>query len=319
MAKPKVAIYWAAACGGCDTKVLDINEKILDVAAAVDLVFWPIALDFKYKDVEAMADGEIDLCIINGSVRNSEQEHIVKLLRQKSKVVAALGACAISGGIPALANQHTASDILDYVYHKTASIDDPEGNIPQPKFEVEEGILTLPDFYESVFALEQIIPVEYYIPGCPPPPALIVKALELFATGQLPPPPATVAGEGCVCDECPRNRDRQAKVKEWKRLSEHTPSDGDKCLLEEGFLCLGPATRAGCEALCIKANIPCEGCMGKAEGVVDRGAKMVSVIASLTEANDEEEAKRILNKIVDPLGFFYRFDMPMSLLKGMRR
>ena len=64
MSKPKVAIYWAAACGGCDTKILDIDEKILDVAAAVDLVFWPIAMDFKYKDVEAMADGEIDLCVI---------------------------------------------------------------------------------------------------------------------------------------------------------------------------------------------------------------------------------------------------------------
>ena len=61
MAKPKIALYWAAGCGGCDVAVLDTNEKILDIAALADIVFWPIALDFKYHHVEAMKDGEIDL------------------------------------------------------------------------------------------------------------------------------------------------------------------------------------------------------------------------------------------------------------------
>jgi len=320
MSKPKVAIYWSAACGGCDVKVLDTNEKILEVAAAVDLVLWPIALDFKYKDVEAMADREIDLCIINGGVRNSEQEHIVKLLRRKSKVVAALGACAISGGIPALANLFDAQSILDYVYHKTASIDNPQGAVPQPEYDAPEGKLSIPKFFESVFALDQIIDVQYFIPGCPPPPSLIAKALVAFIQGTLPPPPATVAGDGSVCDECPRERKREAKVKKWKRISQFTPpADTKKCLLDEGFLCLGPVTQAGCEALCPKANMPCEGCMGKAKGVIDKGAKIVSYIASLTDANTEEEAKAILKDVIDQVGLFYRFDLPKSLIKGRRK
>jgi len=100
MAKPKVAIYWAASCGGCEIAVLDIAEKILDLAAAVDIVFWPAAIDVKYKDVEAMADGEIDLCLFNGSIRTTENEHLAHLLRKKSKILVAYGSCAHEGCIP---------------------------------------------------------------------------------------------------------------------------------------------------------------------------------------------------------------------------
>lgn len=317
MSKPKVGIYWAAACGGCDTKILDIDEKILDVAAAVNIVFWPIAMDFKYSDVEKMSEGELDLCIINGAVRNSEQEHIVKLLRRKSKVVAALGACAISGGIPGLANQFSAEETLSYIYQKTASI---EQNSEPPKTETEtpDGLLSLPKFYNTVFSLPQIVDVEYFIPGCPPPPSLIVKTLELFATGQLPPPPAFVVGEKSVCDECPKERSGKFEVKQWRRLATSQP-ESDKCLLEQGFLCLGPSTPSGCGALCPKVNIPCEGCMGKSPDVVDRGAKFISTISSLYPAKNEEEIKKMVNEIPDPVGTFYRFDLPSSILRGKVR
>ena len=74
MSKPKLALYWAASCGGCEVAVLDVAEKILDVAGFFDIVFWPCAMDFKYKDVEAMGDGDIDLCLFNGAIRNSENE-----------------------------------------------------------------------------------------------------------------------------------------------------------------------------------------------------------------------------------------------------
>jgi F420-non-reducing hydrogenase small subunit len=104
MAKAKLALYWAASCGGCDVAVLDTNEKILDIAALADIVLWPIAVDFKYHHIEAMKDGEIDLCLFNGAIRNSEQEKIARLLRSKSKVMIAFGSCACFGGIPGLAN-----------------------------------------------------------------------------------------------------------------------------------------------------------------------------------------------------------------------
>src|SRR5512136_1349477 len=92
--KLKMAIYWGAACGGCCVSVLDVHEKLFTVVAAADLVFWPIALDTKYKDVEAMPDGSIDITLFNGAVRNSENEHIALLLRKKSKLLVAYGSCA---------------------------------------------------------------------------------------------------------------------------------------------------------------------------------------------------------------------------------
>ena len=93
-AKPKVAFYWCASCGGCEEAVVDLAEGILDVVAAVDIVFWPVALDFKVSDVDALPDGSIFASFINGAVRLSEQEEMAHVVRRKSKVLVAFGACA---------------------------------------------------------------------------------------------------------------------------------------------------------------------------------------------------------------------------------
>ena len=77
MAKPKVAFYWCASCGGCEEAVVDLAENILDVVEAVDIVFWPVALDFKKEDVAKMQDKEIDVAFINGAIRLGEQEEMV--------------------------------------------------------------------------------------------------------------------------------------------------------------------------------------------------------------------------------------------------
>jgi len=104
MAKIRIAQYWAAGCGGCDVALLDIDEKILGVAEIADIAFWPIAVDAKVKDIEAMPDGYITATLINGAIRNSENEHMAKLLRQKSAIIVSFGSCACFGGIPGLAN-----------------------------------------------------------------------------------------------------------------------------------------------------------------------------------------------------------------------
>ena len=79
----KLAIYWAASCGGCDIAVLGLQEKILDLAEAFDIVFWPCVMDAKVPDVEALPNKSIDLCLFNGAVRTSEQEFMARLLRDK--------------------------------------------------------------------------------------------------------------------------------------------------------------------------------------------------------------------------------------------
>ncbi|HLD44823.1 MAG TPA: oxidoreductase, partial [bacterium] len=127
MTKPKIkmAVYWGAACGGCCVSVLDVHEKLFTVVEHADIVFWPIALDFKYKDVEAMPDKSIDLCLFNGAVRNSENEHMACTLRKKSKVLVAYGSCAHLGGIPGLANFKTKEGIFNRAYLESESTVNP--------------------------------------------------------------------------------------------------------------------------------------------------------------------------------------------------
>jgi F420-non-reducing hydrogenase small subunit len=312
--KLKFAFYWAASCGGCDVAVLDTHEKILDVAALADIYLWPVAMDFKYKDVEALPDGFLDVAFFNGAVRNSEQEHMARLLRRKAKTLVAFGSCACFGGIPSLANLFDREEILDWVYRGTFSTENPAGIRPQPSFSAPEGELTLPRFYSGVFRLEDFVPVDYFLPGCPPTPEWILKAVEAIASGNLPPRGAVLALDKTVCDTCPRQK-TDKKVKEFRRHHEIIP-DPERCLLEQGIICMGPATRGGCGALCPSANMPCRGCYGPTREVVDQGAKMLSTVASILDSNDEEEIRLALGRIEDPVGTFWRFGMAASLLGG---
>jgi F420-non-reducing hydrogenase small subunit len=310
--KLKLALYWTASCGGCDVAVLDINQKILDVVEVADIVFWPIALDIKYHDVEAMPDGTIDVCLFNGAIRSSEHEKMARLLRDKSRTLIAFGSCACFGGIPALANFHNRDEIFERVYIETPSTDNPDRVFPQTKTEVPEGELELPTFYDTVSTLAQVVPVEYFIPGCPPPVELILKAVEAIVSGQLPPVGSTIASEKTLCDECDRVKENKMITRLY-RPHEIIP-DPERCLLEQGILCLGSATQGGCGQRCVNVNMPCRGCFGPPAGVVDQGAKLVSAIASIYDVQGEEVA-RLVEEALDPAGTFYRFGLADSMLK----
>jgi F420-non-reducing hydrogenase small subunit len=315
MAKPKVAFYWCASCGGCEEAVVDLAEGILTVVAAVDIVFWPVALDFKRSDVEAMADGEIDVSFINGAIRTSEQEEMAHLLRTKSKLVIAYGACAIEGGIPGLANLTEKEAILDYVYHQSPSTTNGSGTRPQQHIAVAEGQLELPEFYESVRTLDQVVDVDYYLPGCPPTPKITMQAIEAILIGKLPEKGAVLAGDRALCYECDLNTTKPEKllVKELKRPHQ-VIIDREKCLLAQGVLCLGPVTRGGCEALCVKGGMPCTGCFGPLGRVHDFGGKALSAVASIVDSTYEKTLAQVFEAVPDPAGTFYRYSVPASFL-----
>jgi len=315
--KLKGGIYWGAGCGGCDVAVLDIHEKILDVAEKLDLRFWPIAMDFKYDDVRALADGELDIVLYNGAVRNSENEEIAKLLRRKSKTLVALGACAHIGGLIGMANYHTRGSILGRVYWESESTQNLDATLPQERSTVDGHELELPRFYNVVRTLDQVVDVDYYIPGCPPVPQQILNALTAVFNGQLPPKGSVIgAGTKTLCDECPRTKEEKT-ITEFKRPIEIIP-DPEKCLLEQGLICLGPVTREGCGARCINSGVPCRGCYGPLEGVYDQGVRMISALASVIEPKEEDEIDEVLGGIVDPLRTFHRFSTPASILRRKR-
>lgn len=318
MAKPKIALYWAASCGGCEVCVIDIEEKILEVDAAFDIVFWPCMMDFKLKDVEAVEDASIFLTLFNGAVRTSEQEHIARLLRRKSQVLVAFGSCAHEGCIPGLANVTNREAIFKATYHDSPSIHNPDGVEPQTKTERPEGLLTLPEFYDRVDALDQVVDVDYYVPGCPPQSDKVWAVFDHLIQGRPLPEKGAVLGAGTktCCDECPRER-KEKKIKKFVRPHEIIP-DPEECLLDQGMLCVGPATRDGCGAKCVTVGIPCRGCYGAPPGVQDQGMKMISALSSVIDSRDPEEIDQIIAQIADPVGTFYRFSLAHSTLRRVQ-
>lgn len=319
--KPKFAMYWAASCGGCEIAVLNIHEKILDVDANFEVVFWPVAMDAKYKDVEAMEDGSILLTLFNGAIRNDENEHIAKLLRKKSQILVAFGSCATEGCMPALANLTPIEEVVE-TYYSTISTDNPQNIHPQPVYQAPEGEITIPKLYPIVRTLDQVVDVDYYMPGCPPESHQIAAVIDLVidvlqGKAVLPPKGSTIgAGGSTVCDDCPRKRDVK-KIREFKRIQD-VMLDPEICILEQGVICSGPATRNGCGALCPQAGSPCIGCYGPAEGVLDYGARLLTAVASVIDSNDPDEIERIIEGIPDPAGMFYRFNLGGSLLQASK-
>jgi len=321
--KPKLALYWASSCGGCEIAVVDIELKILEVADFFDIVLWPCVMDFKYKDIEVMEDGEITLCLFNGAIRTSENEHLAKLLRAKSKLMVAFGSCAHEGCIPGLANFYDKKTIFENVYRDSPSLEESsKGVYPVEHTKMPEGDIEIPKFWNTVKTLDQVVDVDYYVPGCPPQSfqiaAVIDAVVDILKNGKPLPPKGTVLGAGdqTCCEECPKER-KEKKIKKFFRPQEIIP-DPDLCLLDQGLVCLGPATRSGCDALCVKANIPCRGCYGPPPNVIDQGAKMVSALSSVIDSTDPEEIRKIIGTIADPLGTFYRFSLASSIMKRVQ-
>lgn len=323
-------MYWASACGGCEVSLLNTGAKLLLLGETFELVFCPCLADFKLADLKALPDGSIDLCLFNGAIRSSENREMAYLLRRKSSLLVAFGSCAQEGCVPGLANLTTAAALLETVYRGGPSTENPAGTLPQERCEVSEGLLALPALYETVRTLGQVERVDYTVPGCPPESPRVWEALERFAAslvGGAPlPPRGAVLGalETAVCEECPRTRVSR-RVERFHRVHERVP-DPEACLLEQGLLCLGVATRGGCGALCPRVGMGCRGCYGAPPGVEDQGARMVTAIAALSAAGDPAEGENRLQEsietamatIADPAGTFYRYSLAHSLLRRAR-
>ena len=316
MTKPKVAFYWCASCGGCEETVVDLAEDILGVVEKVDIVLWPVALDFKYHDLEALADGEITATLLNGAIRSSEQEEMAVLLRRKSKYLIAYGACAHLGGIPGLANQFDREDILRFNYEDAPTVVNEAKTRPQLAFTEDGRSPHLPELRHVVRTLDQVVDVDFYIPGCPPTPNLTKAAFAVLLSGNLPPKGSVLAPDTALCEECPRKATKPADV---AFTAFHRPHeqllDPDKCFLTQGVVCMGPATRSGCGAQCTCGNMPCTGCFGPTSRVRDQGAKILSSLCANVAGKTEEEINPVLQGIPDPVGTFYRYGLPSSLLR----
>ncbi|MFQ6015317.1 MAG: methyl viologen-reducing hydrogenase [Anaerolineae bacterium] len=255
----KVAQEWFAICGGCEVTILDVGEPLLDLLPALEFVHMPVIMDHKlYGQTGEKSEAEIpeaEVGIISGGIRNEENKHLAEEMRAKVNTLIAMGSCACYGGVPALANQFVVGDIYDKVFRGTPTTD--AGDTPS------EGV---PELLDRVYALEEVVKVDLKLPGCPTTPELFAQAV----TGLLEGKPITLS-EKSVCDECPTIREEKA-LSALRRPLESVdgvgqPLDTVRCFMEQGFLCQGPATRAGCGGeegtpRCIRAYMTCRGCFG---------------------------------------------------------
>lgn len=170
MVKPKVATDWMAGCAGCHMSLLDMDERIVKLAELVDIRATPIT-DLKEPDVTG-----VDVGVLEGGVNNTTNEEVALKMRKRCKILVALGDCAVFGGVPALRNFFTIEEALRRAYVETESTDS-EGKIP------DDPELCRPT---RVRALSEVVPVDVFVPGCPPDADVIFYVLSELAQGRIP-------------------------------------------------------------------------------------------------------------------------------------
>jgi len=311
--RPRVAFYWNASCGGCEEAVIDLGDGFASILERAEVVLWPVALDFKRKDVEALPDGGIDVAFVNGAVRLTEQDEWAQLLRRKARVLVAFGACAHMGGVVGLGNMSEGSELLEAAYRRPPTVSNPEAVLPGQPVRAAGHDLSLPVLLSRTLPLAEVVAVDYTLPGCPPSPAVVNAAVDRLLSGDLPPRGAVLAPNTSLCDACPRKDTRpdRLEVRALKRLAT-SPID-ERCFLAQGLVCLGPGTRQGCQPGCVEAGMPCRGCFGPLDGVRDAGAAMLSAFASLLQGG-EEELRALAAALPDPAGTFWRYSYAAGLL-----
>jgi NAD-reducing hydrogenase small subunit len=168
--KPRVATVWLGGCSGCHMSFLDMDERLLDLAARLDLVFSPIA------DAKVFPEN-VDLALVEGAVCNEEHVHTAWAVRRRSRLVVAFGDCAVTGNVTAIRNAlGGALPVLDRAYRDPIDL--------QPQLPLEPGIV--PPLLDRVLPLHQVIPVDAWLPGCPPSADLIHAVLEDLLAGRTP-------------------------------------------------------------------------------------------------------------------------------------
>lgn len=170
MAKPKISTDWMAGCAGCEMSLLDIDERIVKIAELVDIRSTPIT-DLKEPDKEG-----VDVGILTGAVNLTTNEEVAHRMRQRCKILVALGDCAVFGGVVAMRNLFKLDEALRRAYIEAESVNG-EGKVPQSP---ELGQPT------EVRALGEVVDVDVFIPGCPPDPDVIYYALSELASGRIP-------------------------------------------------------------------------------------------------------------------------------------
>lgn len=276
----KILLLGLSGDTGCQIAAVGLHEKLLGLLQQNELVYAPTLMDVKE------IPKQIDVALIEGGLRTEHEVEIIKEIRGNSGLVIALGSCACFGGIPGLANLREGDELLKRIYAEQ------EGTVAGP-------LPGLDRLLPRQIPIGAEVKVDFTIPGCPPEVTDIAGVLTTLLGGGTPEPCQTD-----VCEKCPRERVGAYESK-LKRIFEGVP-DPKRCLLEQGFLCMGPATMGGCGAPCPSAGMPCDGCRGPTVKTSDQGLTMLDALTSLTR--DIHESFSLSQHV----GTLYRYTYPAS-------
>ena len=263
----KVNIISLTCCAGCVSSFLNAGDALLEILSGdFEIVYSPTFVDLKEIP-------EVDLSIVEGGVRTVSDEELIREVRAKSRIIVALGICATHGGITSLGNIKSVKKLLEKEYLLPVSS-------------------KLPELKDLMYPICNFVDVDYYIPGCPPMPFLIVHSLKSIVSGKTP-----IRHQSVVCTECHR-KIVPAKLDRLYGIYEKE-TDPELCLVSQGFVCLGSLTREGCGAPCPRAGFTCFGCRGPADSLLYRSrdiytflVKVISKRTSIPEEKVKEELYR---------------------------
>ena len=292
-----IAMAQGSSCWGCYQSLIDIHLNLATVLPLIDIKYWQCVADFKLKDLEGYPDKSITVGLYEGMARTEEDIHLLKIMREKCKILIAFGSCSCFGGIPGMANFSTLEECNEVKFRNNKTVKD--GEVPTEN---------LPEIAPVVIPNRDIVDFEIFLPGCPPTSKLILTALTALLEGKpIELPPHT------VCHYCDREK-KETPIEKVLRPFEGI-ADPDRCLLEQGYICVGSATWGLCEGQCVSHGVTCRGCFGPPPPIMgDQGAAAISMFGSYAPLESEVLAETVL----DPLGCFWRFTYPTSHLGAIR-
>jgi len=169
--KIRLATVWLDGCSGCHMSLLDTDERLVDLASRVDVVWGPLVDAKEFPE-------DVDVTLVEGAISSEEDLHRLRLVRSRSKLLVSLGDCAVTGNVPAMRNKFGADAVLRRAYLENASLD------PQIPREV------VPTLLPNVRPVHEVASVDVFVPGCPPSADLILWVLSELLEGRVPNPAA---------------------------------------------------------------------------------------------------------------------------------
>jgi F420-non-reducing hydrogenase small subunit len=248
----RTAIISLSTCGGCAATFLEDQAVLISLLEKVKISYCPMLIDKAEL-------GDVEVAIVDGTVRVKEDEEKLIEARRKSRYLLAWGTCASFGGIPAFANQYELEDLIKESFGHTKDafayyLSGTRG-IGGATFQEQENELRL---LRRASKLDEFVRVDYYLPGCPPRVDILVQFLnELKGEGEVSKP------KTIVCSECSRKHVKIPTEHFW--ISPRPHWDSGHCFTSRGSICMGFITKGGCGAICPQGGLPCWGCRGPSE------------------------------------------------------